>query len=262
MLIQFYALVLGLLCHISFVFSVSLMAVSIFFGLDCPLYDLKPTYPFLWNFMLLLQFPILHSLLLSKRGGKILDTLSFAPRRSDLRTTLFTLIASLQLIAVFAFWSPSHLLLWQWPPKITILCTVFYVFSWLLLARSMFEAGLSSQIGFNGWSAVFRRRKPSYPTFPSQGLHAVSRHPIYLSFSLILWAAPRWTADHLFLASLWTLYCLAAPKLKELRYRARYGQQYTQYISQTPYLLPRMPALASIARITHPFRKARLRDKS
>ena len=37
-----------------------------------------------------------------------------------------------------------------------------------------------------------------------------------------------------------TAYCLVAPRLKERRFRARYGARFDAYAAQTPYMVPRL----------------------
>lgn len=39
----------------------------------------------------------------------------------------------------------------------------------------------------------------------------------------------------------YTAYCLAAPRMKERRFAARYGHRFQQYQSQVPYVLPLLP---------------------
>ncbi len=51
---------------------------------------------------------------------------------------------------------------------------------------------------------------------------------------------PVWTPDQLVLAVSFSAYCLAAPRLKERRFAARYGDRFTQYRAGVPYMLPRL----------------------
>lgn len=242
------ALFYGVTCHLLFFVSVSLMAVSIFFGLH-PEYFLARwglNVPYLggrsgWlgNVFLVLQFPLLHSWALSKRGQKVI--VRFAPLGlgSELRSTLYVIFAAIQILAVFWFWTPSGIILWE--PKGLVLygLSLLYLMSWILLGLSMQQSGLALQTGALGWWAVFCRRKPQYGTFASQGLFAYCRQPIYFSFALILWTAPVWTPDRMLLVLIWTAYSYFGPRFKEARYEGYYGAAYHQYQGRVSYWWPR-----------------------
>ncbi|MFT5496636.1 MAG: 2-polyprenyl-6-methoxyphenol hydroxylase-like FAD-dependent oxidoreductase [Kiritimatiellia bacterium] len=112
--------------------------------------------------------------------------------------------------------------------------------AWLLLMKSMADAQRSLQTGFLGWWAVFRGRKPVYKTFSSTGLYKHARQRIYLSFSLILWAAGTWTPDQLFIAAIWTSYCFAGVRLKDRRMARFNGVAYHAYQQRAPFWRPRL----------------------
>jgi protein-S-isoprenylcysteine O-methyltransferase Ste14 len=74
---------------------------------------------------------------------------------------------------------------------------------------------------------------------PTRGLFAVIRQPIYVAFALTLWTVPVWTPDQLALAISYTAYCLLAPRLKERRFAARYGDRFARYRARVPYVVPK-----------------------
>jgi protein-S-isoprenylcysteine O-methyltransferase Ste14 len=113
-----------------------------------------------------------------------------------------------------------------------------YAASWLLLGKSMADAGLGLQTGSLGWFALFRGRKPVYPPMPQTGLFRVTRQPIYVAFTLTLWTVPTWTPDQLVLACVLPAYCIAAPRRKEARFRRIYGAAFEDYTRTVPYWLP------------------------
>jgi protein-S-isoprenylcysteine O-methyltransferase Ste14 len=76
---------------------------------------------------------------------------------------------------------------------------------------------------------------------PTLGLFRLIRQPIYVAFALTLWTVPVWTPDQLVLAVCYTAYCLLAPRLKERRFAARYGDQFQRYRRTIPYVVPRRP---------------------
>jgi methanethiol S-methyltransferase len=68
----------------------------------------------------------------------------------------------------------------------------------------------------------------------------VIRQPIYVAFALTLWTVPVWTPDQLALALSLTAYCLLAPRLKERRFAARYGDRF-HALSRRRALCPAPP---------------------
>jgi hypothetical protein len=119
----------------------------------------------------------------------------------------------------------------------------------------MADAGLDVQTGYHGWGAVSRGRKPVFRDFAPRGSFRWVRQPVYVAFALTLWTGPVWTIDHLLIASVWTIYCVLAPRHKERRYSQRYGERFTHYRGLVPYWIPRrrpadLSTLAGIARDT------------
>jgi protein-S-isoprenylcysteine O-methyltransferase Ste14 len=235
------ALGCGLACHLAFAAAVLAMILAMAEGLSAG----RGTVPWPWalaaNALLLAQFPLLHSLLLTGRGGRALAALVPGRHGATLATTTYALIASLQLLALFALWTPSGVVWWRAEGPVRAVMLALYGASWLLLMKASFDAGAEVQSGALGWLSLLARRAPRFPPLPVTGLFAVVRHPIYLAFALTLWTVPVWTPDQLALALGFTAYCLAAPRLKERRLAARHGADFARYRAAVPYALPRRP---------------------
>ncbi len=75
---------------------------------------------------------------------------------------------------------------------------------------------------------------------PTVGLFRIIRQPIYVAFAITLWTVPVWTPDQLALAICYTTYCLLAPRLKERRFAARYGEMFERYRANVPYAVLRL----------------------
>ena len=231
------ALLLGALNHSLFVYAIYLMSQQLFYGLT-----LKPlvnfSNPSLVNLFLIVQFPLLHSWLLTKKGRALLSSKFLGNNSQSLAPTFYTTIASLQLILTFGFWQPTNTIIWQ-ATQYESLFSFFYISTWALLGWSMFSAGLGLQTGAIGWISVLKDKIPSYPKeFPISGLFSICRQPIYLSFALIMWSGPIMTLDKLFLASAWSGYCFFGPRLKEKRFYAKWGSSFRAYQERVPYFLP------------------------
>lgn len=232
------ALASGLLCHLLFAAAVLAMIVGMFFGMSRGLGAVPWPWAALANAALVVQFPLLHSLLLTRRGTRLVARAVPGPHGGTLATTTFATFASAQLLALFALWTPSGIVWWQAEgPAFWILCAA-YAGSWLLLLKASFDAGAEVQSGALGWMSLMARSAPSYPGLPTRGLFRVVRQPIYLAFALTLWTVPVWTPDQVALAVSYTAYCLLAPRLKERRLEARHGAGFRRYRAAVPYMLP------------------------
>ncbi len=232
------ALCYGALCHACFAVGVGTMVVMMFFGMTLTLGTLEAPWSWFTNAALLAQFAAMHSLLLTGRGRSVLARLAPRGTGTTLSTTTYVTIASLQIFALFALWSPSGVIWWQADGAIFALLTTLYAMSWVLLGKAMADAGLSLQTGSLGWWALLRNRKPDYPKLPERGLFRLSRQPIYVTFALTVWTVPTWTPDQFVVAVTLTCYCLIGPRFKEARFRRIYGEAFDAYARRVPYWLP------------------------
>jgi len=232
------ALGLGALTHLVFAAGVLAMIVAMFFGLS----ESFGTVPWPWaalaNAALIVQFPLVHSALLTGPGGRLLAKLVPGPHGRTLATTTYALIASLQLLALFTLWTPSGIVWWRAEGAAFWAVCAAYAASWLILLKASFDAGAEVQSGALGWMSLLARIRPKFPDMPTRGLFRVIRQPIYVAFALTLWTVPVWTPDQLALAVSYTGYCLLAPRLKERRFAARYGDRFERYRARVPYVLP------------------------
>lgn len=159
---------------------------------------------------------------------------------ATLGTTTYAIIDSVQLLALFALWTASGIVWWQ--AQGWALCAIgaAYAAAWLLLAKASFDAGAEVQSGALGGIPMLQNIPPRFPGMPTGGLFRLIRQPIYVAFALTLWTVPVWMPDQLALAIAVTAYCLAAPKLKERRFEARYGDRFRAYRRRVPYAVPRV----------------------
>ena len=234
------ALLLGIVCHSLFAAAVLAMVAAMFFGMSESFGTLAWPWAAIANAFLILQFPLAHSLLLTRRGERALARAVPGPLGATLATTTYAIIASAQLLALFALWTPSGIVWWRAEGIAFWAVSAAYAASWLLLLKASFDAGAEVQTGALGWMSLLARIRPAFPDMPTPGLFRFIRQPIYVAFALTLWTVPVWTLDQLAVALCFTLYCLLAPRLKEKRYAARYRERFLRYREQVPYALPRL----------------------
>lgn len=232
------ALGMGVLCHAVFALAVLAMITAMFFGLSESLGRVPWPWAALVNAALIVQFPLVHSALLTGPGGRALARLVPGPHGATLATTTYALIASLQLLALFALWTPSGIIWWRAEAAAFWALCLAYAAAWLILLKASFDAGAEVQSGALGWMSLLARIRPKFPDMPERGLFRLIRQPIYVGFALTLWTVPVWTPDQLVLALSLTAYCLLAPRLKERRFAARYGVRFDRYRARVPYVIP------------------------
>ncbi len=214
------------------------MVVGLFDGMRHGLGTLDGPRAVAANLLLLLQFPLLHSFLLTRRGRAVLAAMAPSGLGKDLAPTTYALIGSLQLCATFLCWSPSGTVWWE-PHGVAFgVFVALTALAWLFLLRALWDGCLGLQTGAIGWLAVLRGRRVTYPAMPEQGLFRHCRQPIYLGFALTLWTGPVWTPDHLSVALAWTTYCVLGPRRKEQRFAQHYGAAFSSYRERVPYLIP------------------------
>lgn len=233
------ALTYGVACHSAFGVGIVAMIAGLHGGMRIGLVPaLHGPAALAVDVALLAQFAAAHSLMLSARGRRWLARLVPLGLGGELQTTVFALVASVQLAATFLLWMPLGSVWWEAHGALRTTLDVAYGASWLLLMKAMADAGLALQTGFLGWGAVVRDRAPAYGPFPQHGTFRVVRQPIYVAFACTLWTGPVWTPDHLLLALLWTAYCFGGAALKERRYLGWYGDAFRRYRARVPYWLP------------------------
>jgi hypothetical protein len=152
----------GACCHGFFVAGVATMMIMMFFGMSRSFGVLHAPWSYLANALLLAQFPLLHSMLLSRRGARSWAAWRHmgwgAPGYDNLRLDrLCPGLAALCLVVAErdGRWRASGFVF-------GVLCCL-YAGAWLLLLKSIIDAGFALQIGLLGWRAVARHRVPDLP---------------------------------------------------------------------------------------------------
>lgn len=241
------ALISGIICQVSFFGAIAVMAIGLHGEMRGVVARLFIGYAAIWNALILLLFPILHSLLLSPKGRKVVASLLPGESGRHLVTTTFVTISSLQLIALFLFWSHLGETEWRPHPMLMPLWEVCYTGAWALLAVAMVQAGLGIQMGLLGWTSALRGVAPRYPSFPKTGLYRVCRHPVYFAMALVSRTGPVWNIDHAVIAFVFTTYCVVGPIVKERRLEKHFSAEFAAYRENIPFF----PTLRSIGHALH-----------
>lgn len=232
------ALGYGAACHLLFLAGVGAMIWAMYHGMSRSFGSVPEPWHFAVNAILLLQFPLAHSFLLTRSGQAILRWLAPPAHSGTLATTTYAMVASVQLLLLFLWWTPSGTVWWQASGPGFWLLTACYGASWLLLLKATVDAGIQLQSGMLGWLALLGNVRPRFPDMPTSGLFRWVRQPIYVAFALTLWTVPTWTPDQLVIAITYTAYCVIAPLHKERRFSRLFGDRFAAYRAAVPYWIP------------------------
>ena len=100
---------------------------------------------------MLIQFIAPHSLLLGRRGGGLLKRLAPGRLGGPMATTTYVTVVSLQVLALFVFWTPSGVVWWRAIGALRIALIVADGAAWLMLLKAIVDAGFALQSGLLGW---------------------------------------------------------------------------------------------------------------
>jgi protein-S-isoprenylcysteine O-methyltransferase Ste14 len=184
---------------------------------------------------LLALFAVQHSVM-ARPGFKRLWT-RLVPQAAERST--YTLLSSLALIALFAWWQPMGGVVWNVtdPFGRGVLYGLF-AFGWLLVLVSTFLINHFDLFGLRQSWLYFRGRPYTPLRFGTPGPYRWVRHPLYVGWLFAFWATPTMTVAHLVFALMTTAYILVAIQLEE-RDLVDAHPEYAGYRRDVPMLFPR-----------------------
>jgi methanethiol S-methyltransferase len=163
----------------------------------------------------------------------------------EIERSTYVLVSSLALVVLYVFWEPIGGIIWTagegWVRNTVI---GVYLFGWVLLLYTTF---LIDHFDLFGLKQVWRRlgnKAYRAPAFRTPSLYKLVRHPLYIGWLTIFWAAPVMTVAHLVFALGTTAYILLAIRWEEADLVTAFGATYIDYRSRTPMLIPRFRGAA------------------
>lgn len=127
---------------------------------------------------------------------------------------------------------PDHNL-YQVPPPWKYLMLAGQGISALLLFAAVLQTDLLSFAGLRQLSGAEQTGR-----LVTDGLYRFIRHPLYTFSLLILWLSPRVTINSFIVYLALTMYVLAGAFFEERKLLREFGQEYVNYRSVTPMLVP------------------------
>ena len=152
----------------------------------------------------------------------------------------YVLLSSLALAVLFAFWQPIGPVVWAVQGELAAHAILaLYFAGWAMLLYSTALIDHFDLFGLRQAWLAFRGQPYTAHPFKTPGLYKHLRHPIYLSWAIIFWAAPVMTAGRLFFAVVSTAYMLVAVLFEERDLVRQFGDAYRRYQESTPRYVPR-----------------------
>jgi methanethiol S-methyltransferase len=162
----------------------------------------------------------------------------FVPQSIERST--YVLLSSIALLAMMIFWQPLGGVVWSVDHSIGkwVIRGVF-VLGWVVLFVSTFLINHFDLFGLRQvWLKLVDRPYAPLP-FGTPFLYRWVRHPLYVGWIMIFWAAPTISIAHLLLATALTTYILIAIQFEE-RDLIKSHREYAQYREAVPMLVPRL----------------------
>ena len=158
----------------------------------------------------------------------------------EVERSVYVLLSSLCLIALFALWEPLGGVVWQLEsPAARAVVWASFAFGWGLVLVTTFLINHFDLFGLRQvWLALHGRPYSAVP-FVEPGPYKLVRHPLYVGWFFAFWSTPRMTGAHLLFALVTTAYILVAIRLEERDLVSFHGEAYESYRRRVPMLVPR-----------------------
>ncbi|HEX3397926.1 MAG TPA: isoprenylcysteine carboxylmethyltransferase family protein [Steroidobacteraceae bacterium] len=171
----------------------------------------------------------------------------FVPEAAERST--YVLLSSLALAALYIYWEPIGGVIWSAQDGVVRNGIIgLYLLGWLLLLYTTFLIDHFDLFGLKQvWRRLFNKTYRA-PVFRTPSLYKVVRHPLYIGWLTIFWAAPTMTVSHLIFALATTAYILIAIRFEEHDLVSAFGTTYVDYRARTPMLIPRLWSRGAKAR--------------
>jgi len=151
---------------------------------------------------------------------------------ADLERSVYVWIASVIFIAVCAAWQPVPGLVWHVDGPFRHALTAIQVAAMLFTVVAARRLGVLQLAGVAQLQSPRSSRTGGSPEpvkLDDSGPYGLVRHPIYLGWLFIVWAAPTMNGTRLVFAAISTAYLALAVPFEERDLRATFGPAYDAY---------------------------------
>lgn len=187
------------------------------------------------NLLLLGVFAIQHSVMarptFKARWTRVIPTV--------IERSTYVLFSSAALILLFWQWRPMGGVLWNVEDTLGRAALYgVYGFGWLLVLVATFLIDHFDLFGLRQVWLHLRRKPYTQHRFVTPGPYQWVRHPLYVGWIIVFWAAPTMTVAHLLFAIMTTAYILVAIQFEERNLIEIHGKDYLRYRKRVPMLVP------------------------
>lgn len=188
------------------------------------------------NVGLIALFGVQHSVM-ARQGFKRAWT-QIVPEPAE--RSVYVLLASLALIALFAFWRPIEGNVWSvTDPLLRNVLWALFGLGWTIVLVSTFLLNHFELFGLQQAWLHLRGRQGQPHQLRQPMFYKWVAHPLYSGFFLAFWATPEMSYGHLLLSAGMSAYMLIAIRYEERDLTSYYGEDYTAYRKGVGMILPR-----------------------
>lgn len=187
------------------------------------------------NLMLVLVFALQHTVMARPTFKQWWKRLVPEPAE---RST-YVLFSNLAMILLFWQWRPMGGVVWHVTATAgQVALYALFVAGWLIVLSSTFLIDHFDLFGLRqAW--MYLKGKPyTHLEFKTPGPYKLVRHPLYVGWIMVFWAAPTMSVSRLVFALGMTVYILVAIRFEERNLVDYHGERYAAYRKQVPMLIP------------------------
>lgn len=187
-----------------------------------------------WNGILSSVFFIQHSGMIRKSFRTRLSTKIPA----HFNDATYTIASSIVLISVVVLWQPSTTVLYDFQGFARWIIRSFFL---LAMVGMVWGVRALKNLDAFGRKSIrdHLKGKQNHPQqFSVYGPYLWVRHPLYFFVLLLIWSCPDLTLDRFLFNFLWTVWIIIGTVLEEKELVSAFGNDYRQYQSSVPMLIP------------------------